>query len=89
MSASDLVIGNVIDDGDYIHITCTNCDLACEVDYLSLDALAPQLKIVCPNCGELGEWKLANAGRGFFEIYDKYALLAHHERVREIYPRRV
>jgi predicted nucleic-acid-binding Zn-ribbon protein len=67
MSDSDLVIGNVIDDGDYIHITCTNCDLACEVDYLGLDAFVPQLKIVCPHCGELGERKLANAGGGFLK----------------------
>jgi hypothetical protein len=25
----------------------------------------PLLKIACPKCGELGEWKLNNAGRDF------------------------
>jgi hypothetical protein len=60
-------IATLIPSLDYIHVVCTKCDMICELDYKGLDPSIPLLSITCPTCGDLGTWKLENAGAGFYD----------------------
>ncbi len=58
----------IVPSGDYLHVVCETCGEACEFDYKGLDPSIPLIEIICPKCGTWGEWKLHNAGGGFYDL---------------------
>lgn len=51
---------------DYLQVVCVKCNETCAIDYKGLDPSIPLLEITCPHCGSSGEWKLDQAGIGFY-----------------------
>ncbi len=58
----------IVPSGDYLHVVCVKCNEGCTLDYKGLDPSIPLVEITCPKCGSSGEWKLHNAGRGFYSL---------------------
>jgi phage FluMu protein Com len=55
----------IVPASDYIHVLCAKCESVCKVDYKGIALSVPQLQFKCPECGDLGTWKLENDGPGF------------------------
>jgi hypothetical protein len=58
-----LPVARLVPGVEYIGVLCETCNKRCVVDHMGLDPVIPRLKITCPNCGELGTWKLYNHGQ--------------------------
>jgi hypothetical protein len=51
-----MIIGKTTND--YFVILCAKCGAETKSAYLGTDPMMPQFKATCPNCGDLGAYKL-------------------------------
>ena len=51
-----MIIGKTTND--YFGILCAKCGAETKNAYLGTDPMMPQFKATCPNCGDLGAYKL-------------------------------
>lgn len=67
MAYREKSICRLVPTTDYVQARCGKCGAVGTLDYLGLDPSMVLLKFSCPKCGDLGTWKLQDAGHGFYE----------------------